>query len=349
MIKIFIIVFLLLIQQSCTSQRKIPDPVSNPNIAQDAADISQEELVEEVGATVIEEDILGIERESTDLLEDIIPELSFHNQLTYMTGVPGWIVVDETRMFPNSIAPDDAKNELLQLLRNEAVTKKVGTSVEINTLLTDVMAESGESALEHTAWSGFFRSTVSGMITQEEVLIDSIVPFPDKGSYEKIVHLKAYVEPVSGQRDPAFKVEATLENNMLKAGDELIISITPSEDCYLYVINLLADHTVFLVFPNNYMLENRLKAGQSVRIPDKNMRHYIRFRVGIIPGEELTTEYIYIVCTKNPVSVAENLPLIGNEIPISGNSKSFIDLQRWLTSIPLGSRVEKNLIYHIGK
>jgi len=32
---------------------------------------------------------------------------------------------------------------------------------------------------------------------------------------------------------------------------------------------------------------------------------------------------------------------------LSRNSKTFIELQRWLTSIPLDRRIEKNLIYHI--
>jgi hypothetical protein len=36
-------------------------------------------------------------------------------------------------------------------------------------------------------------------------------------------------------------------------------------------------------------------------------------------------------------------------MPASGDSKSFIRLQRWLTNIPLDRRVEKNLVYHVAK
>ncbi len=71
--------------------------------------------------------------------------------------------------------------------------------------------------------------------------------------------------------------------------------------------------------------------------------------VGTMPGEELTTESIYVVCTKDIVTLADNLPRIGTSMPASGDSKSFIKLQRWLTNIPLDRRVEKNLVYHVAK
>ncbi len=126
-------------------------------------------------------------------------------------------------------------------------------------------------------------------------------------------------------------------------------ALTPTQDSYLYAFNLMADHSVLLVFPNDYMPDNHLSAGETVQIPDPNMRGYVRFRVGTMPGEELTTESIYVVCTKDIVTVADDLPRIGTDMPASGDSKSFIKLQRWLTNIPLDRRVEKNLIYHVAE
>ena len=50
------------------------------------------------------------------------------------------------------------------------MNKKVGTTVEVTQLLTDVMSATGDESFEQSAWSGFFRSTVSGIITDYEQL-----------------------------------------------------------------------------------------------------------------------------------------------------------------------------------
>jgi hypothetical protein len=69
-----------------------------------------------------------------------------------------------------------------------------------------------------------------------------------------------------------------------------------------------------------------------------------------MPGEKLTSESVYIVCTKEEVSAIRDLPQIGTAIQIfSGKSQDFVKLQRWLTNIPLNQRVEKNLVYHVSR
>ena len=69
-----------------------------------------------------------------------------------------------------------------------------------------------------------------------------------------------------------------------------------------------------------------------------------------MPGETLTSESVYIVCTKEPVQIVCDMPKIGTSINVfARDSQSFIQLQRWLTNIPLDQRVEKNLSYHVSK
>jgi hypothetical protein len=46
----------------------------------------------------------------------------------------------------------------------------------------------------------------------------------------------------------------------------------------------------------------------------------------------------------------DTFPRIGTELKVfSGRGENFINMQRWLTDIPLDQRVEKNLVYHISK
>ena len=279
-------------------------------------------------------------------IKTIIPELDADEMALYETGKPGWIEVNGTRSFSKSISIDQAEQELLQVLRNEAVSKKVPNNVIVTSLLSDVTSESDGQASEQTAWSGFFRSTVSGVITAEEIIFNRLQQ--DENGFSITMGLKAYVEPVQGQRDLNFNVEIALENNLLKSGDELVFSVTPSKDCFVYVFNLMADQNVMLMFPNEFLQENYVQGAATLQIPDPEIRRYIKFRVSTMPGEELTSESIYIVCTKEEVPVVRDLPKIGKSLKVfSGNSQSFVKLERWLTTIPLNQRVEKNVVYHV--
>ena len=284
--------------------------------------------------------------QSSGEIKTIIPELDADEMVLYETGKPGWIEVNRTRSFAKSKSMDQAEQELLQLLRNDAISKKVPNNVVVTSLLSDVTSESGGKASEQTAWSGFFRSTVSGLITAEKILFNRLQE--EENGFSIAMGLKAYVEPVQGQRDPGFYVDIMLENNRLRSGDELAFSVTPSKDCYVYVFNLMADQNVMLMFPNEFLKENYVKGKSTLQIPDPEIRRYIKFRVSPMPGEEITSENIYIVCTKEEVSVVRDLPKIGKSFKVfSGNSQSFVKLQRWLTNIPLNQRVEKDLVYHI--
>ena len=269
---------------------------------------------------------------------------------TYKNDEPGWVEVEETRTFSNSISPDKAQQEIMQILRNNAISKKIPETVEIATLLSDVIIESNQVSREQTAWSGFFKSTISGIITAEEILQNDMQALPNKNSYQKTVRLKAYVEPVKGQRDPSFYLDVNIENNLLKSGDELAFSVTPSKDCFIYVFNFMADQNVFFMYPNQYMKENFIKANSTLYIPDESIRDYVAFEVNTLPGESMSTESVYIICTKTQVKPIDNTQSIGTSMPVlSKDSEGFIKLQRWLATIPLNQRVERNLVYHISK
>ena len=345
-----IVGILLIWSLSGCSSKPEPKPETKPDQKQSENAIHG--LDEEVVVSEEKEDFTGNVAEATGKAEmETIAEPDAAEVAEYRTGEPGWIEVSDSRIFSNSVSPDKAKQELLQILRNEAVSRKVHANIEVTSLLTDVMSEVEGEAREQTAWAGFFKTTVSGVITQEEILSDQLIPLEGKENYEKKMTLKAHVEPVQGQRDPGFYVDVQLDNNLLKAGDELAFSITPSKDCYLYVFNLMADQNILLMFPNDYMKDNFVPAVERIQIPDPGIRNYAKFVVAPMPGEELiTAESVYIVCSREEVPMIKGLMKIGTSMPVfSANSQSFIKLQRWLSNIPLDQRVEKNLIYHVSK
>jgi hypothetical protein len=339
---------LLLLLIACSKPPQDPSP--EQAAAQAQAGLA--ELDREFGKNETAEDLSGVAEKAVGEIKDIstiaIPMPDQQRQ--YRTGEPGWIIVEDTRIFSNAVSPDAARQQLLQLLRNKAVAKKVPANIEVSSLITDLMSRTQGEAYKQSAWSGFFRTTLSGVITDEEILKDSLVPIPEKDSYQKTIELKAYVEPVQGQRDPGFYVDVEIKENMLNAGDELVFSVLPSKDCFVYIFNLMADHNAVLMFPNEYMPDNFVSAYQKIQIPDPAIRNHIKFVVTTMPGEKVTSESVYIVCSRERLRMMDRFPQIGTEMKVfSGKGENFIQMQRWLTNIPLNQRVEKNLIYHVSK
>ena len=293
----------------------------------------------------LENDITGVKQiesgEILDVLND--PEISSveYDEL----NKPGWVSVSDSLRFDGSISPDKAREHLLTKLRNKAVKKKVGTEVEIISLLTDVMVAENNKSYEKSAWTGFFKSTVLGHIVEEN-FIDEMTPV--NNGFRMEITLNAYVIPIKGQRDPSYFVDAKIESNFLKNGDEIKLSLQPSKDSYLYVLNLMADNNAMVIYPNQYMKDNFIEGGEMITIPDESLQGKLRLRVGLTPGEEFTSESIYIICTKDKVPSLDQIPSLSKKLKIlPRDSDNFIKLQQWLSKIPLNRRTEKVLIYHI--
>ena len=301
-------------------------------------------------STSIVTDPNGLNQSTSGALTQAAREVTAAKAATFARGEPGWIEVSATQVFPNSMSRLVAEKQLQEQLRNEAIQKKVPASIDISTLFTDVTHETGSGVDEQSAWAGFFYSTVSGVITHQSEIENLFTDLGSTKGFELSLTMSYYVEPVKGERDPGFSVEANLQKNLLNSGEELIIKVTPSQDCYLYLFNLLADQNIMLMYPNEYIPDNFLQAGKTLQIPNAMLRKMLQFKVAPLPGEALSSESVYIVCTRSAVPVNRNLPRIGTSVPvIATGSQNFLELQRWLTTIPLNQRVEQNLIYHVGR
>ena len=295
----------------------------------------------------LEKDILGIKQTDSGKILDILNDPDKSSIDFTKLDEPGWVTVRDSLTFDGSISPDAAREQLLTKLRNRAVKKKVGTEVEIITLLTDVMVSENNESYENSVWSGFFKSTVSGLIIDENYK-DKMTPIHD--GYRMVIRLNAYIIPVTGRRDPGYFIDAEIESNMLKNGDEIHLSVRPSKDSYLYVLNLMADNNAMVIYPNKYMKDNFIQGGQQITIPDKSLQGKLRLRVGLIPGEKFISESIYVICTKDKVPSLHQLPSISEELKIlPRSSDDFIELQQWLSKIPLNRRIEKVMLYHISE
>ena len=341
-----VVIGLFAIIQACAPPPKSADPQDHQA---KAAESEAEKAFTEMASST-KTDPTGLVQSSSGTLTEAATELTSAEAATFARGEPGWIDVSATQVFPNSMSRQVAEKQLQDQLRNEAIQKKVPASIDISTLFTDVTHETGSGVDEQSAWAGFFYSTVSGVITNQSEIENRYTDLGSTKGFELGLTMSYYVEPVKGERDPGFSVEATLQKNLLKSGEELIINVTPSQDCYLYLFNLMADQSIMLMYPNEYIPDNFLQAGKTLQIPNAKLRKMLQFKVAPLPGEALSSESVYIVCTQSAVPVNRNLPRIGKSVPvIASGSQNFLELQRWLTTIPLNQRVEQNLIYHVGR
>jgi len=342
--KTMIVLAMLIASSGCTSTKPATE---SPTLPEESLAIQSPPAAEIVSSEL---DVTGVTLSTSGALTKAGRELTVSEAATFARGTPGWVVVSATQVFPNSMSRRAAEQQLQEQLRNEAVQKKVPASIDISSLLTNLSRENESGVNEQTAWAGFFYSTVSGIITNQTMIDNRYTDLGDDKGFELKLTMNYYVEPVKGQRDPAFTVSAQLQNNVLKSGDELIVSVTPSVDCYLYLFNLMADQNIMLMFPNEFLTDNFLEAGKTLQIPDVALRKMLQFKVAPLPGEALSSESVYIVCTRSAVPVNTNLPRIGKQLPvIAPGSQNFLDLQRWLTTTPLDQRVEQNLLYHVAR
>ncbi|MEO6444893.1 MAG: hypothetical protein ABIZ91_06590, partial [Gemmatimonadaceae bacterium] len=81
------------------------------------------------------------------------------------------------------------------------------------------------------------------------------------------------------------------------------------------------------LFPNAYVQQVALSAGQRTEIPDPEWRaRGVRLRASLPKGRDARRELIMVVATRTPVP------------PPPATSLSVMEVQRWLVSIPAGAR-----------
>ena len=279
---------------------------------------------------------------------ELLEEIDAEKALEYIIDEPGWIEVKLKKRFSDNINRLEAKSIMLSEMRSKAINKKVSQNIQITQLITDRTKSMGDQVISESSWSGFFKSTVSGLITQENEIKYKIDFFEEGQGFNLDLVYSFYVIPAKGQPDPSFTIDCKLNKQIFKNGDELLVEINPSLDSYLYVFNMMADNNAVLMFPNEYMPDNLIVSKSTYVIPPKEINNYVSFLVGKMPGDNMTMEHIYILCTKKNFLAPLSIPKIGTEIEsFDKNSNGFLDLQEWLSEIPLDERVESIITYYV--
>ena len=201
----------------------------------------------------------------------------------------GWYEATAYVEYHEDITKAQAKEKAISRALKKIIESYSG--VEVSSTSLSILAETNlEMDLDH--FSQLTSTMSSGMILEKKILEGKLI-----GSDFYTVTLKAKVGKLEGENDPLFKLEADLNRESYQNGDEMIINISSSKDCYVYVFNILSDETVSALLPNQYLEENYLAKGTSIRVPPEKGK-ITKFRVDLPEGKSQATGMILVLGIK---------------------------------------------------
>ena len=249
----------------------------------------------------------------------------------------GWYEVMGTSSLEN-LTLEQATRKAQDNACREAIEHFSG--VQVSSSSSYVMGESERMDIDK--YSQIINSVSAGIILEKIPISENLVD----GSFDIEVKLKVKVGQQKGKHDPKFKLRSSLDREYYKHGEEMTISVTPSIDCYLNILNFSSNDSVYILFPNTLLENNFVKGGETFLLPSQEHRKRgIRFRVGLLPGKEEDLEMIKILATK------ENIPFTAlSSISTIGTYESTaIDIIGWIMDIPRDQMTESTLQFWIYK
>jgi hypothetical protein len=193
-----------------------------------------------------------------------------------------------------------------------------------------------------------------GKVIGKEILEESVENIPregqDKPSLLYRVKIRAGVVEETTGADSSFMLDASLNNSSFKNGDEMLIRVKPTKDCYVSVFNILEDEKILRLIPNRFKEQNFLPANATFSFPDKaDKSRGVKLRVHTPQNKDVATESIYILALSRPfefhsAGIQEGIFGIYN-----GQTAFMKDLIKEIVGIPLNERAEVLMQYEIRK
>lgn len=117
------------------------------------------------------------------------------------------------------------------------------------------------------------------------------------------VKIRTRFVALAGDSDPDFRVTISGINPSYIEGQEMVVTVTATKDCYVYLFTVAVDQSVTIFFPNRFRRDNLLKAGQSLEFPNaEDRRKGIEFVLEVAKGQGAQTkEWITALAVKHPV------------------------------------------------
>ncbi|MDP8200914.1 MAG: DUF4384 domain-containing protein [Candidatus Tenebribacter burtonii] len=266
--------------------------------------------------------------------------ISNNEQNEFLELGNSWFQVTESVAIEN-ITPEKAKEIAIQKACTKAIEFYSG--IEISGRIINIQAENQNQILIDN-FSSITQQTAQGIITEKEILKDEIISRENR--LLKVVTIKVKVDKQKGEKDSSFQITANLNREYFKDGEEMELSVNSSKDCYLTILNICSNDSVYVIFPNEYRNDNFIKSGKLFQLPnsyDKKLGLY--FPVNLLPNKNEDLEMIKVIATKQKIDFSS----IYSFSAYGTYQSALNDLQKWLLKIPRNEIEEVDLQYFIGK
>ncbi len=184
--------------------------------------------------------------------------------------------------------PEEALEQAVQAAMRDAIARHCGANIVSQTVVQNFML--GADVIENIT---------SGHVVEYEVVKRwEENPDPENNPLNDLikVQLKARVVCDTTPSDPYFKLDASLNKLNLIDGEEVQLTVTPSRSCYLTVLNIMADQSIYQLYPLKNLPQQEVQAGETWQYP-------LHLIAQCPPGRDKVTETIYIIATREPVQL----------------------------------------------
>jgi len=271
---------------------------------------------------------------------DHIKIISTNEQNEFLELGDGWFQVTESVMIEN-ITPGKAKEIAIQKACSKAIEFYSG--IEISGRILKIQAENQNQILIDN-FSSITQQTAQGIIIEKEILKDEIIS--KENQLLKVITIKLKVEKQKGEKDPSFQISANLNREYFKDSEEMELSVKSSKDCYLTILNICSNDSVYVIFPNKFRVDNYIKSGELFQLPNSNDKSIgLYFPVTLLPNKNDDFEMIKVIATKQKI----NFSSVYSFSAYGTYQSALNDLQKWLLKIPRDEIEEIDLQYFIGK
>ncbi|MFC1712271.1 caspase family protein [Candidatus Poribacteria bacterium] len=245
--------------------------------------------------------------------------------------------VDATGVFFGAdITQEEAQQNAMVRARRSAVEMALGGEERIQEFLT----RSASLQDFHQAFIALNQSDVYGRIVEESEPVWAPVEKievragrPPVPLYS--VNLRAKVARERSQPLPGFSVSIKLHNKKFRLGEEMVISSTPSQDCYITIFNVLPDHTV-IVISTPQKRASVVSGGQPFFASTE-----VAYRSDNYPGSPSPANETESVGSVLVIATKENIPFLlgeGASNMLLTYESALEAINNWLVNIPLAER-----------
>jgi len=271
---------------------------------------------------------------------DNIKIISNNAQNEFLELGDGRFQVTESVIIEN-ITPEKAKEIAIQKACKRAIEFYSG--IEISGRILNFQAENQNQILIDN-FSSITQQTAQGIIIEKEIIKDEIISRENR--LIKVITIKVKVDKQKGEKDPSFKITANLNRDYFKDGEEMGLSVKSSKDCYLTILNICSNDSVYVIFPNEYRNDNFIRSGELFQLPNSNDKRIgLIFPVNLLPNKNEDLEMIKIIATKQKIDFSSVY-----SFSAYGTYQSALkDLHKWLLKIPRNEIEETDLQYFISK